>query len=69
MSDMNDPHIGILDKIVNTVGISRNETASQFWSIRVANTKMRSRGNQLGRIENRSSHPIGSGRIVFDDIF
>jgi len=68
MSDMNDPHIGIVDKIVNAVRISRNETAAQLRSIRVANPEMGSCGNQLGRVENRPSHSIGGGRILFGDI-
>jgi hypothetical protein len=62
MADVNDPDIGVLDKIMDPVRISPDEAAPQFRGSSVANSEMRSLRDKRDRIENRPNHPIrGAG--------
>jgi hypothetical protein len=69
MPDVNNPQIGVLDKIMNAVRISCDETATQLRSLRVANSQMRSRSDKCDRVENRPTHSTGGSRILFGDEF
>jgi hypothetical protein len=69
MSDMNDPQIPILDKIMNAVRMSCNKLAAQFRSICVANSQMWSRNDKCDRVENRPTQPISGSRILSGNIF
>lgn len=68
MSDVNDPDISVLDEIVDSVGISRDQAAPQFPGSCVANSQMRPLSNERARIENRPTHPVCAGRVLFRDI-
>jgi hypothetical protein len=68
MPDVHDPHVSILDKIMDAVWISRDETAAKSWGLCITNSEMGSRGDQFSRIENRSTQPVGRSRILSIDI-
>lgn len=65
MPDVDNPQIGVLDKIMNAIRISCDGTAAQLRSFRVANPEMRSSGDECDRVENGPTQPIGGSRILW----
>jgi hypothetical protein len=68
MSDVDDPDIGVLDKVMDPIGVSRDEAAAKFRRSCVANSEMGPACNQCGRVKDRAADAIYGGWVLSGDV-
>src|ERR1700750_344736 len=69
MSNVDDPDVGVLDEIVDTIWVSRDEPAAQFRGFGVTNAEIGPGSNKSRGVKNCSPDALGGSRVFLGDVF